>query len=82
MKRLGRTIERHLPWLLLLLGLDCLCAVILWISDIRAFTTLIGLIFAASVLLFAASLLTMQLSTLSRISLLPPSTMILTLPLP
>lgn len=56
MKRLGRTIERHLPWLLLLLGLDCLCAVILWISDIRAFTTLIGLIFAASVLLFAAVL--------------------------
>lgn len=56
MKRLGRTIERHLPWLLLLLGLDCLCAVILWISDIRAFKTLIGLIFAASVLLFAAVL--------------------------
>lgn len=56
MKRLGLTIERHLPWLLLLLGLDCLCAVILWISDIRAFKTLIGLIFAASILLFAAVL--------------------------
>ena len=44
MKRLWRMIERYYPWLLLLLGVDCFCAIILWISDIRAFQTLIGLV--------------------------------------
>ena len=40
MKRLWRMIERYYPWLLLLLGVDCFCAIILWISDIQAFQTL------------------------------------------
>ena len=37
MKQLWRMIERYYPWLLLLLGVDCFCAIILWISDIQAF---------------------------------------------
>ena len=44
MKQLWRMIERYYPWLLLLLGVDCFCAIILWISDIQAFQTLIGLV--------------------------------------
>ena len=41
MKQLWRITERYYPWLLLLLGVDCFCAIILWISDIQAFQTLI-----------------------------------------
>ena len=44
MKRLWHMIERYYPWLLLLLGVDCFCAIILWISDIQAFQTLIELV--------------------------------------
>ena len=44
MKQLWHMIERYYPWLLLLLGVDCFCAVILWISDIQVFQTLIGLV--------------------------------------
>ena len=36
--------DRYYPWLLLLLGVDCFCAIILWISDIQAFQPLIGLV--------------------------------------
>ena len=56
MKRLWRMIERYYPWLLLLLGVDCFCAIILWISDIQAFQTLIGLLVLTSLLLFSAIL--------------------------
>ena len=56
MKQLWRVIERYYPWLLLLLGVDCFCAIILWLSDIRAFQTLIGLVVLASILLFTAML--------------------------
>ena len=35
MKQLWHMIERYYPWLLLLLGVDCFCAIILWISDIH-----------------------------------------------
>lgn len=56
MKRLWRMIERYYPWLLLLLGVDCFCAIILWISDIQAFQTLIGLVVLTSILLFSAIL--------------------------
>ena len=52
MKRLWRMIERYYPWLLLLLGVDCFCAIILWISDIQAFQTLSGLVVLTSLLLF------------------------------
>lgn len=56
MKRLWRMIERYYPWLLLLLGVDCFCAIILWISDIQAFQTLSGLVVLTSLLLFSAIL--------------------------
>lgn len=42
--------------LLLLLGVDCFCAIILWISDIQAFQILIGLVILISILLFSAIL--------------------------
>lgn len=56
MRKFWYMIERHYPWLLLLLGVDCFCGIILWISDIRAFQTLIGLMFLASLLFFAVIL--------------------------
>ena len=56
MKRLWCMIERYYPWLLLLLGVDCFCAIILWISDIQAFQTLSGLVVLTSLLLFSAIL--------------------------
>ena len=56
MKQLWHMIERYYPWLLLLLGVDCFCAVILWISDIQVFQTLIGLVVLTSILLFSAIL--------------------------
>ena len=52
MKQLWHMIERYYPWLLLLLGVDCFCAVILWISDIQVFQTLIGLVVLTSILCF------------------------------
>lgn len=60
MKQFFRMIERHYPWLLLLLGVDCFCAVILWISDIQAFQALIGLVILASLLLFTGILLVLH----------------------
>ncbi len=56
MKQLWRITERYYPWLLLLLGVDCFCAIILWISDIQAFQTLIGLLVLTSLFLFSAIL--------------------------
>ena len=49
MKQFWRIIERYYPWLLLLLGVDCFCSIILWISDIQAFQTLIGLVVMTSI---------------------------------
>ena len=60
MKRLWRMIERYYPWLLLLLGVDCFCAIILWISDIQAFQTLSGLVVLTSLLCFSNSVCTKQ----------------------
>ena len=56
MKQLWRITERYYPWLLLLLGVDCFCAIILWISDIQAFQTLIELVVLTSIHLFSAIL--------------------------
>ena len=36
--------------------MDCFCAIILWISDIQAFQTLIGLVVLTSIFLFSAIL--------------------------
>lgn len=30
-------VERYVPWLLLLLGVDCFCGILLWLSDFSAF---------------------------------------------
>ncbi len=56
MKQMGLVLKRYAPWLLLLLGIDGFAAVILWLSDIRAFRTLIGLIVMVSLALFGAVL--------------------------
>ena len=56
MKQLWHITERYYPWLLLLLGVDCFCAIILWISDIQAFQILIGLVVLISILLFSSIL--------------------------
>ena len=61
MKQLWHMIERYYPWLLLLLGVDCFCAVILWISDIQVFQPLIGLVVLTSILLFSAILFVLNL---------------------
>ena len=60
MKQLWRITERYYPWLLLLLGVNCFCAIILWISDIQVFQTLIGLVVLTSLLLFSAILFVLQ----------------------
>ena len=66
MKQLWRMIERYCPWLLLLLGVDCFCAVILWISDIQAFQTLIGFVVLTSILLFSAILFVLNKREITR----------------
>ena len=49
----GNVLRRHLPWLLLLLGLDLFFALLLWLADAKAFQILVGLILLASLALFA-----------------------------
>ena len=46
-------IEHYYPWLLLLLGLDCFCSILLWIANIQAFKSLVLLIILASIVFFA-----------------------------
>lgn len=45
--------SRHLPWLLLLLGVDGFCVFLLWLSDVAAFEALVPVIFLATIMLFA-----------------------------
>lgn len=71
MKQLWHMIERYYPWLLLLLGVDCFCAVILWISDIQVFQTLIGLVVLTSILLFSAILFVLNKRENTHMELLP-----------
>lgn len=66
MKQLIRILKRHSPWLLLLLGMDCFCTFILWISDIQAFQTLIGFIVLSSILLFSAVLFQLNKQEIMR----------------
>ncbi len=66
MKHLFRIMERYYPWLILLLGVDCFCAVVLWISDIRAFQSLILLIVFVSIILFSAILFVLNKQTRTR----------------
>lgn len=48
--------RRDWPWLLLVLGVDCFCGMLLWLSDLQAFQTLVGLLILASLVLSAAIL--------------------------
>ena len=65
-KQLGRVLERYLPWFLLLLGLDCFCAILLWLADAQAFRALAGLELLTSILLFSAILFVMHRRTAAR----------------
>lgn len=60
MKRLLKLLGKYYPWLLLLLGVNCFCAIVLWISDIRAYGALIGLMVMAGILLFVFILIVLN----------------------
>lgn len=47
-------LSRYLPWLLLLLGVDAMAALLLWLSDAKAFAVLLPMILLVTVLLFIA----------------------------
>ncbi len=69
MKKLWYIIEKHCAWLLLLLFVDVFCSIMLWLSDIQAFRTLIGVIFLVSFLLFLTILLLVNRSEQKRYKL-------------
>lgn len=50
-------LSRYLPWLFLLLGLDAMSALLLWLSDAKAFDVLVPLILLGTVLLFLVTAL-------------------------
>lgn len=54
MKRYLKYLQQHLPWLLLLLGMDAFSSFLLWVADIEAFLALTAAILLASLLLFSA----------------------------
>ncbi len=56
-KNLRLTFIRNLPWLLLLLLVDAFAAMLLWLSDIQTFKTLLRIILLFSILLFITILL-------------------------
>lgn len=56
MKRIWYILQPYYPWLLALLGTDCLSACVLWLADVRAFHALIGFIILAGILLSASVL--------------------------
>ncbi|MCI8997056.1 MAG: HAMP domain-containing histidine kinase [Lachnospiraceae bacterium] len=56
MKQFLLTLKRYAPWLSLLLTMDAFSALLLWLSDAKAFETLMGIILLASLILFFATL--------------------------
>lgn len=56
MKNIWETLKRYSMWLLALLCVDVFAALLLWLSDLQAFKTLLGLILLWSLILFAAVL--------------------------
>jgi signal transduction histidine kinase len=54
MKQFFLTLKRYAPWLCLLLVMDAFSALLLWLSDAKAFGILIGIILLASLVLFYA----------------------------
>lgn len=69
MKEICVTIKRYLPWLFLLIGIDIFSALLLWLSDAKAFQTLIGLIVLVSLILFSAIILVLHKKEKKKISL-------------
>lgn len=54
MKQFFLTLQRYAPWLCLLLTMDAFSALLLWLSDAKAFGTLTGIILLASLVFFYA----------------------------
>lgn len=59
MKRLWHMTSRYRPWLVLLLGVDAFCALLLWLSDVKMFQMLIWLLVISSLLMAAGIMLVM-----------------------
>ncbi len=57
MKNLCATFIKNLFWLFLLLLVDAFAVLILWLADIQAFRTLLGIILIFSILLFVSAFL-------------------------
>lgn len=53
-KLLFQPLLPYLPWLLLLLGMDAFAALLLWLADARAFSSMTTLLLLATALLFSA----------------------------
>lgn len=53
MKQSFKYILQHIPWLLLLLGVDAFAALLLWIADVRAFYSMTTVILLVTILLFS-----------------------------
>ena len=60
MKQFFYLMQRYYLWLLLLFGIDCFGAIILWFSDIQAFQVLISLMVLISIILFSAILVVLN----------------------
>jgi signal transduction histidine kinase len=65
-KHLLQLAERYRVWLLLLLGVDGFCAIIIWVSDIPTFRALIGFMVLASIIFFSVILYVLNRRTALR----------------
>lgn len=54
MKHNLKLVLQHIPWLLLLLGIDVFAALLLWLADVRSFYAMMAAILLATLLLFFA----------------------------
>lgn len=66
MKQLGKTLKPYALWLILLLSIDGFAVLLLWLSDVKAFKTLIGLIMLLSLVLFTTILIFINLKEQKR----------------
>lgn len=54
MKHSIKALAQYIPWLVLLLGVDAFAALLLWIADVKAFSSMAAVILLATVVLFSA----------------------------
>ena len=66
MKQFRKTLQRWAPWLLLLGSVDAFAALLLWLSDVRAFRSLIGTLLLFSLILFSAVLAFINLQEMKK----------------